>query len=161
MSAIDFNALLGAQAFEAKPPEPIPQGKYPCVIKQLKPQVRKTKEKGDTPVITIEVRLTGWPEEVSEEAKGDTKIEVKTFSRDYWLNGEEIAAGNTDSFFQLDELMRSCGIDASGRNYKESLPDLIGAECWATIRQRSYENKEHKMVETTEMSGLRGMAGEG
>ena len=154
---VDFNSLLGKKAFEAPPPAQYPQGEYTGVIKNVKQATRGQGDKAK-PVISVELRATAWPEDLDDEAKGTKKIDGKLFTRDYFLNAEEIASGNLESFYYVDQLLRSCGVAASGLSYGEALPQLIGAEVKFVLATRTYE-RDGKAVETTDVKSVVGLAG--
>ena len=155
---VDFNSLLSKKAFEAPPPAQFPEGEYTGVVKQVKQATRGQGDKAK-PVISVEIRATAWPEDLDEEAKGGKKLEGKLFTRDYFLNGEEIASGNLESFYYVDQLLRSCGVKGEGLSYAEALPNLVGAEVKFVLSKRTYE-RDGKAVETTDVKNVIGTAGD-
>ena len=129
----DFSALLKRPAGMAKKPEALPQDTYPGVIKSF--------EIGDanvnkTPYVRVHCGFTGWPDSGQPEDFEGVDINKRQLRRDFFLTDE--------AMWRLDELIRSCGISAEGREYEEVLPELVGQQVLLGVSQ--YLNKKTNEV---------------
>lgn len=147
----NFSELLNHKALQAKPPATLPASNtYPGQIVKW----RLDKNKNQKPFVQITLRATGWPDDVDDEGRKVVEdITRKQFTRDYYINPE-----NPDSFYYLDQLLRSCGITGNGEaSYDELLPELVGADVTFQMKIRSYENNEGKTVEVNDIGNIVGM----
>lgn len=129
---VDFSQLLRKPAGEAKKPQALPIGDYPGVIKSWTP-VEAPQGKDYKLIIRFMVGLTGWPEDVEHEdtlQEGEAiDLSKRQLRRDFYDNRLDI----------VDDLIRSCGIDMTGKTYEEVFPEMIGAGI--TVEVQQYINK--------------------
>jgi hypothetical protein len=132
--APNFSHLLKRPAGKAKKPEALPAGLYPGVIKSVE---YGDQNKNKTPYVRCHLGLTGWPEDISEDDKapGGEPVDLakRQPRRDYYLTD--------DALWRLDELLRSMGIEPSGRSYEEVIPDAVGQS--VTVEMQQYLNEKN------------------
>lgn len=130
---VDFSQLLRKPAGMGKPPKALPLGDYPGVVRNW--------EVGDsnrnrTPYVRLQLVLTGWPDEVSPEDRGDIDVSRRALRKDFYLTEE--------STWRLDKFIRSCGIESDGQTYEEVVPQLIGQP--VLVQVVHYDNKQTNEV---------------
>ena len=155
---VDFSALLRKPAGEAKKPPTLPPGDYQAVIKSFAPG---DDNQNKTPYIRFIVGLMDWPADAPDEwsdaqedgtvvtvTRGDVELSKRQMRRDYYLT--------EDSLFRLDDLIRSCGIEAAGRAYEEVLPEMIGQQVLATVKQGLNQQTNKIFVNIDKLTGVSG-----
>lgn len=146
-----FNDFLGAPAFNAKPPKLLPVGNYPG---QILKWATGNSAKG-TPYIRVETKLTGWDETIDESEREGIDPSKKIMSRDYFLD-----PADKDSFYYIDQLLRSCGVTGGeGATYMELLPQLQGAIVTVSVGHRTYTDKQDNVREVAEVKNIFGDQG--
>jgi hypothetical protein len=130
--AVDFSSLLKKPAGEAKKPEALPGGTYPGLIKGFE---LGDNNKNKTPYLRFHLILTGAAPGVDETELASLGIDLskRTFRRDFYLKDKE---GNDLSLWRLDDLLRSCGINPTGRGYDEVLPEMTGCAVQVEVIQK-------------------------
>lgn len=123
---VDFSKYLDAKAGEAKRPPVLPEGTYDGVIKGH--QIGDA-NKNKTPYVRFALGLTAFPEGVDGDG---IDLSKRSPRRDYYLTD--------DALFRLDEFMRSCGVEISGRTYREALPEMIGQSVKVEIQHYVNQN---------------------
>jgi len=129
---VDFSTLLRKPAGQAPKPKALPPGDYTGAIAKFEVG---DNNKNKTPYVRFFLNLTGWPDSVDEADRtqdgpsGSHPIELgkRQLRRDFFLTD--------DALWRLDELLRSCGIDPSGRSYEECLPEAAGAQVVVEVQQ--------------------------
>lgn len=139
----DFSKLLRKPAGEAKKPEALPVGDYPGVIKSHE---YGDNNKNKTPYVRLFVAFTGWPDGAEEIPEVD--LSKRQMRRDYYLT--------EDALWRLDDLIRSCGIDAVGRSYEEVIPELLGQAVLVEVQQYTVQNSDEKGNQIGKIVGLGG-----
>ena len=129
----DFSALLKRPAGESKKPPALPVGDFPGIIKSHE---LGDNNKNKTPYVRFFVGLTGWPDEVdADDREQDGKpidLSKKQFRKDFYLSD--------DALWRLDEFIKAMGVDATGRDYEEVLPELTGLQCTVEVQQYMNQN---------------------
>ena len=139
----DFRELLKKPAGEAKRPPVLPAADYPGIVKSFEVD---DKNKNRTPYVRLWLGLTEWPASVPDTwdvhdvasgksytvAKTDVDLSKRQMRRDFFLT--------EDALDRLDEMIRSCGINASGRAYEEILPELVGQHVLVEVQQYMNQN---------------------
>ncbi len=134
----DFSSLLKAPAGESKKPKALPIANYPGLVKSFE-MVQAPPGKDYQMIVRIHVGLTGWADQVSEEDKqqetrpgvySPIDISKKQLRKDFYDN----------SLYRLDDLVKSCGIEANGKTYEEILPQLVGAPLVVEVDQYLNQN---------------------
>lgn len=129
----DFSKLLSTPAGQAKAPKVLVPGNYPGIIKshELLPA---PEGKDYTGIIRFHIGLTDWPDTATEDDKnqetgtGETKpidLSKRQLRRDFYDN----------SLKRLDDFIRSCGVDMTGKSYQEVFPELTGCRVTAEVQQ--------------------------
>lgn len=141
----DFSQLLSKPAGEAKRPKALPIGDYQGVIKSHEVG---DNNKNHTPYVRFGIVLTEWPENFSgDDIPQDVDLSKRQLRKDLFLT--------EDSLWRLDELIRSCGIEANGRPYEEVVPELIGQPIKVEIKH--YRNQQDEIGNSVEtIVGLNG-----
>src|SRR6185436_15184774 len=130
MANADFSSLLKRKSGTAKRPKVLPQGLYPAKIKNW---LIDDKNANKNPYLRLVVVPTDWPDgiddsdKMQEGADGQQvpiNLMQRTLSRDVYLRGKE----GDDQMYKVDDLLKQFGIDL-GREYEESLPELLGRDC--------------------------------
>ena len=126
---VDFSKLLKRPAGEAKRPPALPAGDYSGIIKGY--ELKEAPQGKDYDVIVrFNVGLREWPDTVDVSDREGIALDKKQLRRDFYLNTSEV-----DSAWRLDEFIRSCGIEPSGRSYEEVLPDVTGSDVLVEVQQ--------------------------
>jgi hypothetical protein len=121
---VDLRELLqSSNIMNSKPPELLPNGKYPGVI--TKHEFGSTKSDNPTPYVRYHVKLTGWPE--GEEAVDGVDITKRNTQVDFWLT--------PDSFYILARFLKALGIEDEGEGDEVLLGKPVGSLVLATIAQ--------------------------
>ena len=141
---VDFSTLLRKPAGEAKKPKALPAGVYEGIIKTW--QVGD-QNKNRTPYVRFTCALTSWPADLDESNREGLDLTKRQPRQDYFLTD--------DALFRLDELIRSCGIDPSGRQYEDVLPELVGQTVQLEIVQ--YINQQTNEI-GDQVRGMKGLA---
>jgi hypothetical protein len=128
----DFSALLQAPSGTSKRPSALPVGDYPGVVKSF--ELREADPSKDyTTIIRFYVVPTGWPDDVPEEDRLDNGVPIE-------LSKRQLRRDFYDHrLFDLDEFLKSCGVEPDGTRYVELLPRTIGAQ--VTIEVQQYINQ--------------------
>src|SRR5271166_5916780 len=148
---VDMTKLLTTDTSEALPPANPPDGRYPGVLSNWKVGKKKIKE-DEVGVVTLEVKATGWPADA--EPLDGMDITRKKFFRDYLLNPED-----KDTYFFIDKVVKSCGVNTKGRQLGETLPEIVGSEIYFTLASRNYEDKNtHEMKTAQDVKVIEGTA---
>jgi hypothetical protein len=113
--AVDFSQLLRQQAGKAERPKALPIGEYPGMVRGWEPG---NANRNQTPYVRFSIVLTGWPDSVNFEDRGEVDVTKRTLRRDFFLTPE--------SFYRLDLFIKSCGVEPRERSYEEVLPELVG-----------------------------------
>lgn len=133
----DFSQLLKKPAGEHKKPPALPAGQYTGIIKSYE---IGDQNKNHTPYVRFQVGLTGWPDSVdeSERSTDGTAIDLskKQLRKDFFFTD--------DALWRLDDFIKSCGVDASGRAYEEVLPEIIGLPVVVEVQQ--YMNQTNSEI---------------
>lgn len=124
---VDFTTLLRKPAGEAKKPEALYAGDFPGIIKSY--EVGDA-NKNKTPYVRLHLGLTAWP--ADGEPMPDVELAKRQLRRDYFLTDEAL--------WRLDELLTELGIDATGRSYEETIPELVGQQVLIEVQQ--YMNQQ-------------------
>jgi hypothetical protein len=136
--AVDFKHLLKRPAGQAKRPAALPIGDYPAIVKNWE---SGDNNKNKTPYVRFHLGLLDWPEGVDERDKQQEQpdgtlaaidLSKRQQRRDFFLTD--------DALFRLDEFIASCGIDASGREYAEVLPEVVGKQVLVEVQQYVNQN---------------------
>ena len=146
----DFASLLRKPAGQAKKPEAIPADTYPGLIKSWEVG---DNNKNKTPYVRFQLVLTGPGPNTSMEELAEKNIDLskRKMSRDFYLKDKE---GGDGPLWRLDEFIKSCGVDAAGRDYEAVLPELVGMPVEVeVIQQLTQDNEVISRVE-----GIRGQA---
>lgn len=138
----DFSKLMNRPAGEAKKPPVLPVGDYAGVLGQWEVG---DNNKNRTEYVRFPVRLTGWPDDVTGEDREGIDLSKRQLRRDYYTSD--------DAMYRLDEFIRSCGIDPSGRSYAEVLPELVGKP--VIVEVRHYINQQTQEL-GNQINGMRG-----
>ncbi len=134
----DFSSLLKAPAGEAKKPKPLVIGNYPGIVKSFE-MVEAPQGKDYKMILRVHVGLTDWCDNASEDDKQQERrpgefapidLSKRQLRKDYYDN----------SLFRLDDLLKSCGIEANGKTYEEVLPSLIGSRLVVEVDQYLNQN---------------------
>ena len=138
----DFSQLLKKPAGEAKRPPPLPAADYYGMVKSY--------EVGDqnrnrTPYVRFQLALQDWPDNSPDEwqvtdadgnahtvSKADVDLSKRQMRKDFYLTD--------DALWRLDEFIRSCGIDAKGRDYEEIIPEVVGQPVMVEVQQYLNQN---------------------
>lgn len=138
---VDFTQFASKPAGEAKRPPVLPADDYLGIVKSF--------ELGDenanhTPYVRFAIGLLDWGPNVPDEwpiaapdgtvqdiSKSDIDLSKRQMRRDYYITDEAL--------WRLDEFIRSCGVEPSGRSYGEIIPELIGKQ--VTVKIEQYLNK--------------------
>jgi len=134
----DFSGLLKAPAGQAPKPKALYPDNYPAVIKgwEILPAPAG---KNYSAIIRFQLGITGWGANVPEDEKTVTMPTGVVTSID--LSKKQLRRDFYDSsLFRLDELIRSCGIEPNGRSYEEVLPELVGSQVIAEVKQYLNQN---------------------
>jgi len=114
--AVNFKELLSKPVESAERPKPRPAGPYHGVIEGFKFDESK---KQKTPFVRLNLTQVtpsdGIDLDALEAAGGTSKWKPH---KDFYLT--------EDALFRLRELIESCDIDAKGRNFNETIPELKG-----------------------------------
>ena len=152
--SVDFNSLLSAPAGTALKPHVLPIGDYPAVVKNREFGESAQKK---TPFVKYALGLTGWPEGLPDDQKGQTDDEgvfhptdltKKTVYVTYYLS--------EDAMFMLENAIASCGVELKGLTRKEAIEAVIGKYVIATVTQRVNETTSQPF---TEVRGIVGQPG--
>lgn len=120
----DFSTLLKKPAGEAKKPPALPAADYPGVVKSFE---YGDNNKNKTPYVRFSIGLTGLAEGVDPSELEGVDLSKRALRRDYYLTD--------DALWRLDEFIRSCGVEPSGKSYEEIIPALVGAQVMVEVQQ--------------------------
>lgn len=121
---VDFSQLLKRPAGEAKRPPALPPGDYPGVIQRWEVG---DQNKNKTPYVRFHLGLTDWPDAVDAQDREGIELGKRPQRRDFYTT--------EDALWRLDELIRSCGVEPSGRAYEEVLAEMIGQSVTVEVQQ--------------------------
>lgn len=133
----DFSSLLKRPAGQAPKPKPLAYGNYAGIIKGHSLEAAP-EGKEYTQIVRFQLGLLDWPEGMAEEDRvqdngdGTTRpiaLDKRQLRRDFYDNG----------LHRLDDFIKSCGIDMTGKTYEEVLPELTGTH--VTIEVQQYLNQ--------------------
>jgi len=151
----DFSRLYKAPAGVAKPPAALPPSPtYPGIVKSFE-LVEAPQGRNYSTIIRFHLGLTGWPEDIDEDQQqeegpqGPRPIDLskKQQRRDFYDH----------MLYQLDNFIRSCGIEPEGRTYEEVLPETVGAEILVDLTQYLDRNNEIR----NQVNNITGTSGTG
>ena len=130
----DFSSLLNAASGTAVKPKALVPGFYRGVVKGWAP-IEAPKDKEYKTIIRFILGLTAWPEDAEPEDKieADGKpvaLAAKQLRRDFYDH----------RLFDLDEFLRSVGVEPDGSSYATLLPRTIGAA--VTVEVSQYINQK-------------------
>jgi len=139
----DFSRLYKAPAGVAKRPSALPVSSsdpYPGIVKSFE-LVEAPQGRNYTTIVRFHLGLTGWPDGVEEADRQEEGPDGSP--REIDLSKRQQRRDFYDHMlYQLDDFIRSCGVDPAGRTYEEVLPELIGAEVGVEIGQYLDRNNE-------------------
>lgn len=144
----DFASLLRKPAGQGKKPPVLDVGNYPGVVKSFEVG---DKNKNKTPYVRFHLQPTGWPDGASPQVHEDgTPIDLtkRQMRRDYFLTD--------DAVYRLDEFLRSCGIDLTGRGYDECLPEANGKAVVIEVKQYMNQTSNEPGNEVGSVVGTEG-----
>ena len=121
---VDFSTLLRKLAGEAKKPPTMPAGDYPAVIKAFE---TGDNNKNKTPYVRFQLGFQGFPPDVEQEDIDGIDLSKRQMRADYYLT--------EDAMWRLDELLRTMGLDMTGKSYEEILREAVGQEITAVVVQ--------------------------
>jgi hypothetical protein len=136
--SVDFRELLKKKADDAKRPPAWPAGHY---YGKLGKFVLGDQNKNNTPYVRFSVQATGPgddidPTELQDEDGKPIDITKRNFTRDFFLTPE--------ADYRLTEFIKSLGIDTTGRDFAELLPETTGADVIFELSKQPSQNAEAK-----------------
>lgn len=158
----DFSQFLRRPAGEAKKASVLFATDYPGTIKSFE---TGDQNKNKTPYVRFHLSLTGFGDAVPESweqwnplanggaggmepvQKADVDLSKRQLRRDFFLTD--------DALWRLDDLIRSCGIDPTGRVYEEVLPELQGAQVLIEVQQYTNEKNGEVGNQVGKLVGLK------
>ena len=139
----DFSKLYKAPAGVAKRPQALPVSTgepYPGIVKSFE-LVEAPAGRNYSTIVRFHLGLTGWPDGVEESERLEDGPDGQPRPID--LSKRQQRRDFYDHMlYQLDDFVRSCGINPEGRTYEEVLPELVGAEVQVEIGQYLDRNNE-------------------
>lgn len=121
---VDFAQLLRKPVDEAKRPPALPAGNYAGMVKSFE---IGNQNKNKTPYVRFHIVLNGWPEEVPNDDRDGIDLAKRQMRRDFFLTD--------DADWRLADFIKSCGIDASGRTFEDTVPEVIGHPVTVEVQQ--------------------------
>jgi hypothetical protein len=153
----DFSTFTSRPAGTAPKPKTLVVGNYPGIIKNYE-LVPAPAGKDYQLIVRVNVGLLDWPAEgISDDdklqdngtgGKEPVNLSKKQFRKDYFFKESDAS-----SLHRLDELIRSCGIEPSGRSYLEVLPDLQGAHVTVALGQYLNQNTNEPANQVNDLKG--------
>jgi|SRR5215469_5116323 len=147
----DFSHLFKRAAGKTAEPYTFPMGLYPGVISSFsleeinRPSISKEK----VPALRIRVIPTGWPDGIPDDQKvhpnPDGVLERVDLSKSAFRS--DFPCPNDlshNSWFYLDEFIRSCGMDPDGKDYEELFAQLPGQPVMLEMQQ--YLNQQTNRI---------------
>lgn len=129
---VNLSELLNGQSLlNAKPPELLPDGDYPCVI--TKHEFRKA---GDADLISYSAKLTGWP--AGEDPVEGIDVTKRFTNVDFWLDAERM--------HRLATFLKLAGVEDNGQGDDAMLAEPVGAALLVTIKQEPAKKGSEELV---------------
>lgn len=149
----DFSHLYRRPAGQTPTPPLLPIETYPGVVKSFEFVEVNRQRTGKGAAVRFHLGLTGWPDGVAESdrqirgADGNlTEINLAQFQLRRDMDTPEDF--NNPSWYYMDELLRSFGLDPDEHSYEELFPQTIGQMCLVSVSQ--YLSQNGNMVNTAQ-----------
>ena len=135
----DFSQLLKRPAGNTPKPVVLPLEFFPAIIEKFEYAETSIQH---IPCLRLNFKLTGWPDSIPEEARyrespdgTKTPIDLLSFKnlrRDFMMPLDF----SDNSWFYLDQFLRSCGLELEGGDYEVLIPQLVGQH--VTVEMQKY-----------------------
>lgn len=146
----DFSKLLKKPAGEAKRPPALPAGDFLGIVKGH--ELKEAPQGKDYDVIVrINLALREWPDTVDQSDREGIDLAKRPMRRDFFID-----TNDPNGTWRLEELVRSCGVELSGRSLEEVLPDLTGSEVIVEVQQYMSERTNEVGNQVGKLVGLSG-----
>ena len=155
----DFSHLYQRPAGRTPEQKLLPIETYPGIVKSYSLE-ELNRQSGKVAGVRVNVALTGWAESIQEEDRmqegpdgKQTPIDItrRSFRQDFATPDDF----TDQSWYYLDEFLRSCGLDTDGGNYEELFPQLVGQRVLVTV---GWYNNQRTGKITNVCQGLVGTA---
>lgn len=127
----DFSALLNTNVEDAERPKPLPIGHYDVTVDRY--EMGKSAKKG-TPFVRFYYKNPQPAEDVEPSLLEGVKLnrELRT---EFYLT--------PDALYRLREFIEKLGLDVTGRNFNDLLPETSGLPIRIRVEQRPDERGEN------------------
>ena len=133
--AVDFAKLGSTKLGDVQPPPKEPAGTYHGTIQSWKWAESRWKNK-ETNQPEAQVHFTIKPTEFGDDIDDDARTGINLRDK---IHVAEVGVGSDAQVYYMQEMLRSMGIDVSGRSLNEALPDTVGMQVTYNIVQREGE----------------------